>query len=398
MGPFLAAHATHPDPLLALALVAAQIEGQRAQRTEGFTPTLGLVYLTEPAAAKAEALLEELQRRWPGTAFVGAGGAGVIGSGAEYFDEPAVSLLLTDLDPAQFQVFNGRRPLDTARAFSALVHADAGTQDLSELVAELSERTQSGYLFGGLAVGGDRAVHLADGVFEGGLSGVGFGPGVTLISRVTQGCLPVGPVRRVTACERNVVIELDGKPALPQLLADIGHTLDKPEPALKALRATLVGIAAPDDRVLGRGGQFGTDTRVRHLIGIDPGREAVAIADIATEGEQLAFCRRDAEAARRDLVRICSEIREEVETLAPDRPVPALHGGSGELRAPQIAGAVYVSCAGRGGPHFGAPSAEALIVQHALGDVPLAGFFAGGEIGHRHLYGYTGVLTVLVTQ
>ena len=29
-----------------------------------------------------------------------------------------------------------------------------------------------------------------------------------------------------------------------------------------------------------------------------------------------------------------------------------------------------------------------------LGDVPLVGFFAGGEIAHHHLYGYTGVLTV----
>jgi small ligand-binding sensory domain FIST len=33
-------------------------------------------------------------------------------------------------------------------------------------------------------------------------------------------------------------------------------------------------------------------------------------------------------------------------------------------------------------------------VRHALGDVPLVGFFAGGEIARDHLYGYTGVLTV----
>ena len=59
-----------------------------------------------------------------------------------------------------------------------------------------------------------------------------------------------------------------------------------------------------------------------------------------------------------------------------------------------IAGAIYVSCAGRGGPHFGAPSAELQIVRRALGDVPLVGFFAAGEIARRHLYGYTGVLTV----
>ena len=55
---------------------------------------------------------------------------------------------------------------------------------------------------------------------------------------------------------------------------------------------------------------------------------------------------------------------------------------------------MYVSCAGRGGPHFGGPSAELQIVRRALGDVPLVGFFAGGEIARNHLYGYTGVLTV----
>ena len=64
----------------------------------------------------------------------------------------------------------------------------------------------------------------------------------------------------------------------------------------------------------------------------------------------------------------------------------------------QGAGALYVSCSGRGGAHFGGPSAELQIIQHALGDVPLVGFFAAGEIGHHHLYGYTGVLTVFVRE
>ena len=47
---------------------------------------------------------------------------------------------------------------------------------------------------------------------------------------------------------------------------------------------------------------------------------------------------------------------------------------------------------------FGAPGAEMQIVRHALGDVPLAGFFAAGEIARHHLYGYTGVLTVFVAD
>ena len=56
-----------------------------------------------------------------------------------------------------------------------------------------------------------------------------------------------------------------------------------------------------------------------------------------------------------------------------------------------------MSCTGRGGPHFGGASAELHLVRKALGDVPLVGFFAGGEIAYDHLYGYTGVLTVFTT-
>ena len=151
--------------------------------------------------------------------------------------------------------------------------------------------------------------------------------------------------------------------------------------------------------MLGRGGQFGPDGRVRHLVGIDPARQAVAVADVASPGMRLAFCRRDTEAARRDLVRICSEIRDEVDSGAAEASEAtganeASRPPSSTGVSPAIRGAIYVSCNGRGGPHFGGPSAELRIVQHALGDVPLVGFFAAGEVARRHLYGYTGVLTV----
>jgi small ligand-binding sensory domain FIST len=83
--------------------------------------------------------------------------------------------------------------------------------------------------------------------------------------------------------------------------------------------------------------------------------------------------------------------------LRPSQAGPRRPGASAGSPLPaaerRILGAIYVSCAGRGGPHFGGPSAELQIVQHALGDVPLIGFFAGGEIARHHLYGYTGVLT-----
>jgi len=192
----------------------------------------------------------------------------------------------------------------------------------------------------------------------------------------------------------NVVLALDGEPALGVLLHDLQVSLDRPQEAIAAVRATLVGVTDAQDQAMAHMGNFGADTRVRHIIGLDPKREGVAIAEGVVVGTQLAFCQRNVAAARADLMRICAEIREE---LAPGDSVDgsAEHGEQRHAgRTRQMLGAVYVSCSGRGGPHFGGPSAELQIIRHALGDVPLVGFFASGEIAHHHLYGYTGVLTV----
>jgi small ligand-binding sensory domain FIST len=156
--------------------------------------------------------------------------------------------------------------------------------------------------------------------------------------------------------------------------------------------------APHDGHAVSRTGNFGSDVLVRHIIGLDPSRQGVALADLAEPGMELAFCQRNVQAARADLTRICAEIREELEP--EEMAVGTAHalGASEAEAAPhparRIAGAVYVSCSGRGGPHFGGPSAELQIVRRALGDVPLVGFFAAGEIARHHLYGYTGVLTV----
>ncbi len=397
---FLHAHATHPDWRFALSLATAQLEAQRALPDHIDTPTLGWVYLSDHYGAAAEALLATLRNQWPGVVWVGSVGVGIAANGVEYFDEPALTLMLGDIAPSQFRVFSGVQPLSGQAGFAAataLVHADTSAHDAAELIAELAERTSTGYLFGGVASARGRAVHIADGVYRGGLSGVAFDAQVPVISRVTQGCQPIGAVRRVTAVERNLVVSLDDEPALACLLRDLKVDANDPREALPRLRGTLVGLSDPDGEQA-RGGNFGTETRVRHLVGIDPGRHAVAVADVVECGMQLAFCQRNTDAARRDLVRICTEIREELEPeMLPLEAAVALQGGDAGAAphtARHIAGAIYISCAGRGGPHFGSPSAELAIVRRALGDVPLVGFFANGEIAHRHLYGYTGVLTV----
>ena len=399
---FLVGHATHPDWRAALALAESQVQARRAahEASAAGPLTLGFVYFSDHYAAHAQALYNALRQRWPGVSWVGSVGVGVAANGVEYFDTPALVLMLAALPAGQFEVFSGARKVQHIEPFSALVHADPATPDLAELIVEMSERTSSGYLFGGLASSRGAAVHIADGVWQGGLSGVAFAREVALVSRVTQGCQPLGPTRRVSACEGHVVTRLDDQPALACLLADLNlKNLDDAREALPRLRSTLVGLTDENDSALARVGHFGSDTRVRALVGLDPSRAAVAVGASLQLGMKLAFCQRDVAAARRDLVRICSEIRDDVESHSE----AALSAPQGSLQADatqpveaarHILGAIYISCSGRGGPHFGGPSAELKIVQHALGDVPLVGFFAAGEIARHHLYGYTGVLTV----
>ena len=410
-------HATHPQWRMAAGLVLAQLRAHLTLPEYASAPPLGLLYITDLFAADAQDILDYLSAELPEvTDWVGTVGVGIAANNVEYFDEPAMSVMLCDISSEHYRVFSGVAPLvhlGGAHAFmphTALVHADAQTPDVPELIAELAQRTDSGYVFGGLASSRADVVQFAlrgdgniagqgkaGGVFHGGLSGVAFDADVALVSRVTQGCVPIAPVHTVTACEGHLVTHLDGEPALDVLVRDLQIDLATPQPALAKVRATLVGLAQAKDASIKRTGEFDDAVLVRHIIGLDPGREAVAIAQAVEVGMQLTFCQRNAAAARADLMRIGAEIRE---ALEPEEMTAELAGAlntdtdNQPHPARRMAGAIYVSCAGRGGPHFGSPSAELNIVRRALGDVPLVGFFAGGEIAHQELYGYTGVLTV----
>jgi small ligand-binding sensory domain FIST len=415
-------HATHPQWQMAAGLVLAQLRALMALPGYASAPTLALLYITDHYVNQAQDILDHLSAELPEiTDWSGTVGVGIASNNVEYFDEPALAVMLCELPHDQYRVFSGVSPLPPAssgrfKAHTALVHADAATPDVAELIDEMAQRTDSGYVFGGLASSRAKTVQFAlsghgnvngqgaaSGVFSGGLSGVAFARGARLMSRVTQGCRPVSANHEITACEANVVTELDGHPALDVMLADLDVSLDQPHEALDKVRSTLVGLSSQEDKLndgpaARRTGQFGAEVVVRHLIGLDPARKGIAIAEVPKVGMTLAFCERNAEAARADLIRVCAEIREELEPEEVTREVASALSAPEAESAPhaarRIAGAIYVSCSGRGGPHFGAPSAELQIVRRALGDVPLVGFFAGGEIARHHLYGYTGVLTV----
>lgn len=413
-------HAMHPHWQMAADLVVAQLRAFMQNPAYAHQPSLGLVYITDHFAAHAQALIDHLAQELPQVLhWSGSVGVGISSNNVEYFDEPALAIMLCDIPESQYKVFSGAAPLGAAIAQgfvaqTALVHADAHTPELSELIEDLAASTQSGFVFGGLpssrvdavqfARGGERsppASGRGHGVYTGGLSGVAFAPEVHMLTRVTQGCKPLGEVREITEAQEHLVLKLDGAPALYALMQDLHVPIDNPRSAVEKVRETLVGLSMPNTPTLRLTGGFDDAVMVRHIIGLDPVRHGVAVAHAVKPGMHMAFCSRDAKSAKADLLRIVTEIRETLEPEevsleaavgVPDANSQTSHAGK------RIAGAIYVSCTGRGGPHFGAPSAELQIIQRALGDVPLVGFFAAGEIAYQQVYGYTGVLTVFTVE
>jgi small ligand-binding sensory domain FIST len=198
------------------------------------------------------------------------------------------------------------------------------------------------------------------------LSGVAFSDAVTVATRLTQGCSPLRSGHEVSGAQNNIVLELDGRPALDVLREDVG--LEENEELSRLGGQIFVGLSVA--------GSDAGEYVLRNLIGIDPGNRLIAIGDLVKKGQRLRFFRRDNDTARVDMGRMLDSIKE------------------GLYTTPR--GALYYSCLGRGGALLGGESEELRMIQSALGDVPLAGFFGNGEISHNRLYGYTGVLTLFL--
>lgn len=344
---------------------------------------LGFVYFSDHFVAHAQALLDLLKERTGVADWVGTVGVGVIASSAEYLDEPAVALMVGAFPQDSFKVFSGksrspeigkRTRSGAAAAHFAVVHGDPHTDDIPELIQDMSRKVESGFLVGGLSSSRTRTLQVANEILQGGLSGVVFSSDVSVVTRLTQGCAPLRrgsgdaePLRhRVTECERNIIVALDGRPALDVFKEEIGEILARD--LRRAAQLIMAGLPVP--------GSDTGDYLVRNLVAIDPRNKLLAIGAPVEEGMPIMFCRRGGDAARMDLQRMLKSV-------------------AAEIKGPPRAG-LYFSCLGRGAHMFGEKSAEMRMIGAQLGDFPMVGFFANGEISHDRLYGYTGVLTVFV--
>jgi small ligand-binding sensory domain FIST len=341
---------------------------------------LGLLYVTAPLAPFLRELLDELRSKTEIDDWIGTVGTGICFTGREIYDEPAAAIMLASLPEDSFRLIPaGIGPLGemlTAnrewvaerQANFAIVHADPRNPHIPQIIESLSNDLDSGFLVGGLASADDHnyPLQIAGELCGDGLSGVLLSSEVPVISGLTQGCTPLGPKHTITRCDRNILVNLDSRPALDVFREDIGEVLSKD--LSRVAGYIFAGLRVP--------GSDTGDYLVRNLIGIDPGQKLLAIGDVLEEQATIMFCKRDGDSARQDMLRMLDDLGKRAK------------GG--------IRGGVYYSCLGRGRHQFGENSEELKMIRDELGDFPLVGFFANGEISHKRLYGYTGVLTLFV--
>ncbi|MEM7170800.1 MAG: FIST C-terminal domain-containing protein [Pseudomonadota bacterium] len=338
---------------------------------------LGFLYATDPLAEDLGSILAFLKAKTKITQWVGTVGMGVLGNGLEIYDRPALSLLVGRLPEESFRLFDTITE-DTA-AFCAqndpwiaeqfptlgLVHGDPRNPEIAELIQSLSQAS-SAFLVGGLSSSRGALPQIAGQVCDGGLSGLLLSSNLPVAVGLTQGCSPVGPNRMITDAEETIVQSIEDQPAVDVLKEDIGEILSRDLSRIGGYIYASFPIPGSDTG----------DYLVRNIIGIDPARGWLQVAEEVTPGMAIGFCRRDHDSAKMDLRRMLKDL---------------LARAEGPPKA-----ALYFSCIARGQHLFGGQSEEMREIGDALGNVPLAGFFANGEISHNRLYAYTGVLTLLM--
>jgi len=375
--PFAAAFA-EGDP----ATLGSRLVAQLPQQPEA---TLGVLYVSEPAAQAMPLVLGELAAATGISSWVGGVGLGVCAASEESYERPAAAVLLADLPADKFRLFAATSDpgadlprhhggwIESAQPTLALVHGDPRCPDILRATVDAAGASGA-FLVGGLMshrcpeplVAGeiDDGHRAADALGRAGLAGLLLAPEVAVATGLTQGCSPIGPVRRIDEARDNIIMAIDGRPALAAFNEDIGPELAQDPRRLGSIIFAGLPVAGSDTG----------DYLVRNLMAIDPRQGWIVLGAEVSPGDPILFCRRDPESAKKDLGRMLNQLK-------------------GRLPGPPKAG-IYVSCIARGAALFGEPGIEGGLIREVLGDFPLVGFFANGEISRDRLYGHTGVLTL----
>jgi small ligand-binding sensory domain FIST len=362
-----------------LAGVASALGGRR--------PDLALVF----ASLHHGELLEETARQVAGELgterIIGCLAESVIGGPKEFEGTPALSLWAAQIPEApvttasiEFRntpdgpAFLGIPELPEGKS-TMLFCGDPFSFPAAAFLKRISEERPELRILGGMASGagaeGESRLVLGPRVLNEGAVVAILPAAVPVRPLVSQGCRPFGRSFVITRAERNFIVTLRGKPALEILEEEVARLA--PEDRALLAHGLHIGIAIDARKEQQQRGDF----VIRNVLGVVQNNGAIVVADAVRAGQTVQFHLRDAGTASEDLHTLLREAR---------------------AGTPPPAGALLFTCNGRGRRLFQAESHDAGAIAQAMGGIPVAGFFAAGEIGpvggQNFLHGFTASMAI----
>lgn len=353
-------------------------------------PDLALLFLHGDLRPNAAEIAEEIRRRLSPRTLLGCTCEGVIGTDRELERQPGAALLAASLPGVELRPFH--MPVDRWRALltddeslqqlvgtgenhrGQLLLGDPFSTPGNEILEALNRLFPNAPTFGGMASGAAQAGRNAlilDGVIEtDGAIGVGLGGDLSLHAVVSQGCRPIGDSFVITRSEENWIQELGRRPAFSAVEQMISELADEERALLE--NGLFVGLVINEYQDQFKRGDF----LIRHVMGGNRESNAIAVGELVRTGQTVQFQVRDADTATEDLSLILES--------QPDEPP---------------AGALLFSCNGRGSRMFPTPHHDVGQLRARYPELPVAGFFAAGEIGpiggKSFLHGHTASIVLM---
>jgi len=352
------------------------------------TPDLALAFFSAHHADEADAIAQALQQRLSPRCLMGCSGEAIVGNDQEIEHNPAVSLWLArwsqpvDMEPFHLileqtsdgvSILGWPDGLMTANPDNSaiLLLADPFTFPIDVFLEQMNEDHPKLRVMGGMASGGhgpgeSRLLQKDQSPIEGAVGVLLQGP-LQVRSIVSQGCRPIGQHMVITKGRENIIEELGGQPPLVRL-QQLWKELSPRDQQLFQ-QGLHIGRVINEYKAEFQRGDF----LVRNVLGLDRETGALAMTDRVRVGQTIQFHVRDAETADEDL-RALLQIDREANKARPG-------------------GALVFTCNGRGTRLFAAPHHDARAVRQEMGVLPLAGFFAQGELGpvggQNFIHGFT---------
>ncbi len=356
---------------------------------DGMEPDLVLLFISPHHAENCEALIAEVRDKINTRNLIGCTAAGIIGPNKEVEDAPAISIWAAKLPGVrvlpfvidQNDVQNYTEADEWCEHLGAkedarpgfIILPDPFSIDVESCLEQLDAAYPGSKIVGGLASGarapGENRLFLNDQVLRQGLVGVSLSGPIEIDTVVSQGCRPVGEPFVVTRAEKNVILELRGRPAL-DVVRDVFATAPAADQALMQHGLHLGRVVNERLASFGPG-----DFLIRNLMGV-VGDNALAVGTLIRPGQTVQFHVRDSKSADHEMKQLLSE------------KIAAMpHAPSGGL---------LFTCNGRGSGMFGTPNHDIGVVNAVVQGCQVAGFFAAGEIGpvgeRTFIHGFTSSL------